>query len=300
MKRIKVIGFDMDYTIVRYKSKHFEQATYDITIDKLVKSFGYPKALKNFKFDFNLAIRGLALDRELGNVIKVSKFGKVKQSFHGTVEQDYESLQNHYRGLSIDLASDRYVTIDTSFSIAHAALYSQMVDYMDANPNKILKSYREVEKEIKAAIDIAHRDNTLKSVVIDDIKKFIIPDPDTVKVLERFKKAGKKIWVITNSDYEYTKVMLDYTINPYLKDHENWMELFELVITSAQKPRFFTDSPELFKIHPETGFMKSFFGPIEPGCYHGGNATLLQEEFNYSGEDILYIGDHIYGDIVTL
>jgi hypothetical protein len=41
-------------------------------------------------------------------------------------------------------------------------------------------------------------------------------------------------------------------------------------------------------------------GPIVPGIYQGGNAKKFTEHLNVSGDEILYIGDHIYGDIVRL
>ena len=45
MKKIKAIGFDMDYTLVRYKDEEFESASYDNTIEKLVTWKTYAKAV---------------------------------------------------------------------------------------------------------------------------------------------------------------------------------------------------------------------------------------------------------------
>jgi FMN phosphatase YigB (HAD superfamily) len=42
MKRIKAIGFDMDYTIVRYQSEEFERFTHQEVLKKLV-SENYPQ-----------------------------------------------------------------------------------------------------------------------------------------------------------------------------------------------------------------------------------------------------------------
>ena len=38
MKSIKAIGFDMDYTLARYKQEAFEKLAYDETIKKLVQN----------------------------------------------------------------------------------------------------------------------------------------------------------------------------------------------------------------------------------------------------------------------
>ena len=39
---------------------------------------------------------------------------------------------------------------------------------------------------------------------------------------------------------------------------------------------------------------------IEKGIFQGGNAKTLTQVMDLNEEDILYIGDHIYGDIVRL
>ena len=54
------------------------------------------------------------------------------------------------------------------------------------------------------------------------------------------------------------------------------------------------------KVDPDTGLMQNYDKKIEPGIYQGGYATRLQEDFELSGDEILYLGDHIYGDIVKL
>ena len=89
-------------------------------------------------------------------------------------------------------------------------------------------------------------------------------------------------------------------MTPFLKDHKHWSELFNLVITSAMKPKFFTDKLPLLQVDPKTGLMKNHHGPILDGIYQGGNAGTLQKNSALSGEQILYLGDHIYGDVLSI
>jgi hypothetical protein len=119
-------------------------------------------------------------------------------------------------------------------------------------------------------------------------------------LLERYKRYGKKLLVITNSDFSYTKLLLDYTINPFLKDHKDWSELFEITITLSSKPRFFTTKTAFLKIDPKTGFMTNAEGKITKGIYQGGFAGKLQKDLGLEGDEILYLGDHIYGDVVSI
>src|SRR5215211_4580253 len=83
MKQIAAIGFDMDYTLVRYDSEAFEEMTYKEILKKLIEIKKYPETLNKLKFQFNLAIRGLVIDKPHGNVLKLSTYSRVKHAYHG-------------------------------------------------------------------------------------------------------------------------------------------------------------------------------------------------------------------------
>jgi hypothetical protein len=125
-------------------------------------------------------------------------------------------------------------------------------------------------------------------------------DEGIVQTIERLRKYGKKLWIITNSDYNYSKALLDYAINPFLKDHETWQDVFEITITLSFKPGFFTDKSLFLKVDPDTGLMENYDKKVLPGIYQGGYATKLQKDMGLADDEILYLGDHIYGDIVKL
>ena len=301
MKQIAAIGFDMDYTLVRYDSEAFEEMTYKEIQKKLIETKKYPAVTGQLKFKFNLAIRGLVIDKPHGNVLKLSTYSKVKHAYHGLKEMDFKDQQKIYQGLVIDLNdSDRYSIVDTTFSISYCVLYMQMIDLKDKHPELNLPDYKTIEQDILEALDISHRDGSLKSQVKKSVKKYILQDPLIVSALERFKKHGKKLWVITNSDYEYSKLLLDYSINPFLKEHKHWSELFNIVVTAASKPKFFTDKMPLLQVDPSTGLMRNHHGKIEDGIYQGGTAQTIQKSSGLTGEQILYLGDHIYGDVLSI
>ena len=91
MKKIKAIGFDMDYTIVRYNTEAFERFTHQATLKKLVTEKNYPEEILALEFDFNRVIQGLVIDKKKGNLLKVSRFGKVKSSYHGLSPIDFKA-----------------------------------------------------------------------------------------------------------------------------------------------------------------------------------------------------------------
>ncbi len=300
LKRIKYIGLDMDHTLIKYNSEAFEQLSHSIMVTKLVSSRGYPEIVKDLKFHFDKAIRGLVIDRKKGNLIKVNRHCSIKASFHGTQAIDFKTQQKMYKSTYIDLGDSDYMAVDTTFSISLAILYAQLVDLKNHNPTLKFPDYAIMADDVLAVLDESHRDGSLKIEVKNNLSKYIVKDGKVVTDLEKYKKHGKKIFILTNSDFYYSKLLLDYAINPFLKDHQSWENLFELVITFAQKPKFFFSDYKFLQIDPKTGLMSNFDSKLIPGIYQGGNATKFTTDLGVQGDEILYVGDHIYGDILRL
>lgn len=299
LKKIRHIGLDMDHTLVRYKSLNFERLSHNKVLEKLIKR-GYPEGIKNLQFDDNLAIRGLVIDRHKGNLLKLNRYTAIRASYHGLKPLDFKAHQKIYRSTYIDLSTGDYMAVDTFFSYSLAVLYTQLVEMKDAEPNLRFPDYSVMADDVLDAVDEAHRDGSLKEEVKNNLDHYIIKDPELVAGLEKFKKHGKKIFILTNSDYHYTKLLLDYAITPFLKEHKSWLDLFEFVITFAQKPKFFYEGNRFLRVNPEDGTMTNVEDRLMPGVYQGGNAKKFTTDLGLEGDDILYIGDHIYGDILRL
>ena len=298
LSQIKAIGFDMDYTLVEYHTRQFEAYVHQSVLECLVKHKGYTKEILSLSFDYDQVIQGLVIDRSAGNILKLSRFGKVKQAFHGTKELTYSEIKRIYNNRVIELNDRNIQSLDTSFSIANGVLFLQLVDLINAE--KIPATYTKLSYDIKEMIDLIHRDGSLKQEIINNKKKYVIQNPKTAEYLERLKKDGKKLLLITNSDYLYSNKMMEYAFDPYLKEHKSWRDLFQVVITFAMKPRFFTGSAPFLKVSPDTGLMENYEGSVESGIYQGGNANQLQADIGIEGEDFLYLGDHIFGDVVSI
>jgi HAD superfamily 5'-nucleotidase-like hydrolase len=299
MKKIKMIGLDMDHTLIRYHSEHFEALVYKLIKDELVKLKHYPETIKKLTFHYDDAIRGLVIDSKNGNTLKLSRYAAIRQSYHGTELISYAAQQKIYRSTYVDLSDPNYMVIDTSFSIAFCVLYSQLVDLKDTLSEE-LPSYQTLAQDVQYCVDKVHSDGSLKTIIRENLNKYVIKDEAVVAGLRHYIDHGKKIFILTNSEYTYTKVLLDYAITPYLKEGESWQSLFEYVITFANKPRFFYDNLRFLSVSPETGSLKNHFGALVPGVYQGGNAKQFTEQLDIKGDEILYIGDHIYGDILRL
>ena len=298
MKKIKAIGLDMDYTLVRYNTEKFEQFVHELVLKKLVELKNYPKEILNFKFQFNLVIQGLIIDKIHGNLLQVSRYGKVKIARHGTKEMKYEDQKKLYKNNVIDLSSDNFQSLDTNFSISNGILYSQLVDFKEEKGN--LPDFFTIASDVRFVIDIAHSDGSLKGHAIRNIGKYMIQDPDVSKLLERFKRFNKKLILATNSEWDWTKKLMEYSIDPFLKEHKSWMDLFDISICFCSKPNFFMNKNMFLKIDPDTGTMTNLQGKLINGIYQGGWAGKLQDDLGLSGDEILYLGDHIFGDVLSL
>ena len=299
LRKIKYIGLDMDHTLVRYNTQAFEGLAYQGMLTKLVSDKGYPEEVKNLEMDFSSVIRGLVVDANKGNLLKVSRHGAIRVSLHGTQKISFQQQQRDYHGTYVDLSLPDFSSIDTAFSISVAILFAQLVDLKDVKPNQY-PEYHVMIEDIIEVMDMSHRDDSLKSIVRENMKDYIIQEPEVAEGLERFKKHGKKLFILTNSDFHYSKALLEYAIDPFLKEHKSWMDLFDYTITLSRKPRFFFDKQNFLKVNPVDGTMTNYDADLVPGIYQGGCADLFEKSLNISGEDVLYVGDHIYGDIVRL
>ncbi len=299
MKKIKLIGLDMDHTLIRYHSEAFETLVYQLVTEQLVALKNYPVEIKEFVFNYHDAIRGLVIDTQNGNILKLSRYGAIRHSFHGTQSIPFSEQQRIYRSTYVDLRDPNYMPIDTSFSIAFCVLYSQLVDLKDSLGER-LPHYSMIAADVQYCVDKVHSDGSLKQIIASNLERYVIREKAVVDGLKHYLQHGKKIFILTNSDYFYSRLLLDYAITPFLKPGESWRDLFEYVITLANKPRFFYDNLRFLAIDSVTGLMKNCEGILAPGIYQGGNAKKFTEAVGMRGDEILYIGDHIYGDIVRL
>ena len=62
----------MDYTLIQYDVNAWEGKAYDYCRSNL-EAQGYPT--QGLSFDPNLVVRGLIIDKDLGNLVKVDRFG---------------------------------------------------------------------------------------------------------------------------------------------------------------------------------------------------------------------------------
>ena len=294
LRSIQAVGCDMDYTLVHYNTEVWEARAYEYAQQRLLDR-NWPVA--GLRFDRELSSIGLVVDVEFGNLVMVNRFGHVRRASHGTKMLSYEECRQVYTTAPVDLDDDRWQFVDTLFSLSETCLFSQLVDLLDKGKLEQGMSYRELYAHVRAAMDATHLEGRLKAEIIADPARYVVLDEELPLTLLDLKQAGKKLMLITNSEWEYTRGMMSYTFDRFLNGG-SWRDLFDLVVVSARKPSFFSGDNPVFRVVDESGLLRPHLGPLQLGeVYLGGNARLVERSLSLRGEDILYFGDHIYADV---
>lgn len=305
MDQVHIIGFDMDYTLALYNQPQMDALSMQSVIHKLIQQKGYPAEIRNLPYDMSFAARGLVIDRHMGNVLKIDRYGYVSIGYHGTRLMHPQERETLYEQQRIQLESSRFAFIDTLFALPEAVLFSNLVDFLDKSQNILslpaeerLNRYNALWQDVRACMDEAHRDNTLKSIITANISSYIHKDPALPATLHRLRCAGKRLFLLTNSGFDYTQHLMSFLLDNTMPNYPSWQHYFDLVIVESNKPTFFKES---------CPFLKADGQPLTQGeslkrlhVYKGGNAADLQAQFRVSGDHILYVGDHIYGDMLRV
>jgi 5'-nucleotidase len=305
MDTIEMLGFDMDYTLALYHQDRLEQLSIELTLGKLIEKHGYPEVIRTLHYDPRWAIRGVMVDRQRGNVFKLDRHSYVGRCYHGVRELTSDERKGTYRNEKINLSDDRFEWIDTLFGLPEAVMYVTLVDWADRELGGT--DYDKLFNDIRTAIDEAHRDDTLKSVIKADLPSFIVKDPLLAETLHKFRSSGKKLFLLTNSLYDYTSVVMSYLLDGERKAYPSWRNYFDIVIVGGAKPAFFNELRPFVQIDPATGAPLASASNGEgikhlsrDKVYQGGNVIAFEQMTGVRGEQVLYIGDHIYGDILRL
>lgn len=297
LRSIKAVGFDMDYTLIHYHVAKWEARVYAHMQARLLE-IGWP--VGELRFDAELFAQGLVLDVDLGNVVKCNRFGQITHASHGTQMLDFDLCRRCYRQDRVDLRLPRWVFLNTLFALSEACIFAQCVDLLDEGRLPV-RGYHDLYAAVRDALDETHVEGTLKAEIVADPATFVDVDPLLPQTLLDLQAAGKKLLLITNSEWSYTQAMMRYAFDPLLPKGTTWRDLFELTIVQASKPRFFTAKQPVFAIdpaHEDTGLLRPHGGPLLPsGVYLGGHVGLVEEFLGSGHEEVLYVGDHIFSDI---
>lgn len=297
LRAIKAIGYDMDYTLIHYHHREWEGRAYAHLQQRLLGQ-GWP--VGDLRFEPDRVMRGLIIDKALGNILKVNRFGYVKSSMHGTKPLSMEDQRQLYTGTLVDLAdTNRYVFLNTLFEISEGCMYAQLVDLLDERKLPEVLGYDALYRKVRHTLDRAHVEGELKAEILAKPHLYVDLDPALPLTLLDQREAGKKLLLITNSEWSYTNAMMTYAFDRFLPEGVTWRDLFALVVVSSKKPAFFQTNTLMFEVVGDDGpTLRPVEGvPVEGKVYFGGRAELVEKALGVDGDQILYVGDHMFGDV---
>jgi 5'-nucleotidase len=294
MTSVKWIGFDMDYTLAIYDQARMDSLQVDATVERLVKR-GYPSYLGKLEYDYRFPIRGLLVDKRHGHILKMNRFKVVRKGWHGMKPLPKETVRELYTQQRIHPQTSRYHWIDTLFSLSEVTAYAAIIEALERRGEKV--DYAQLFVDVRESIDEAHRDGTIYANVLPDPSKFILKDPHLAETLHKLRSSGKKLFLLTNSPWSYTDAVMKYLLGGAMNEYPSWRHYFDIAVVAAQKPTWFKEGRPLMERDGDV--LRDISGPLERGkIYEGGNLKDFERMLEVPGSSVLYVGDHIYGDML--
>jgi 5'-nucleotidase len=289
MNKIKAIGFDMDYTLIEYKSPEYETLAFDMAITRL-QDVGYPKGIATIKYDASFPTRGLLFDKKYGNIIKVDGFGNILEVFHGFSCLTLAAIGERYPNKYAPASDPGYHILNTLFELPEVYILAALVDYFDNHKEykrtqtgveygSLEISYESIQQDVRQAFDWLHREGQLKTRTLEDLDKYVAKEPKLPAMLDRLRQFGIIVFLATNSGYKYTDHLMRHALESP-SSRRTWKTFFDYIFVDAQKPKFFQEGTTLREVDEATGSLK--LGHIQPHkglekskVYAGGSSELL-------------------------
>ncbi|XP_043790332.1 cytosolic purine 5'-nucleotidase isoform X3 [Apis laboriosa] len=316
LENIKFYGFDMDYTLAEYKSPEYEQLGFTLLKDRLV-SLGYPEEIKAFEYDPSFPVRGLWFDSLYGNLLKVDAYGNILVCVHGFEFLKHSQVYELYPNKFLQLDESRVYVLNTLFNLPESYLLACLIDFFTNSrqyiPDKtgvkegeLTMTFKSIFQDVRNAVDWIHLHGNLKTKTMENLDLYVKKDRRLPMFLNRIRESGAKIFLLTNSEYVFTNKIMTYLFDfPHGakpdEPHRNWKTYFDTIVVDARKPLFFGEGTILRQVDTKTGALKlgTHKGPLHTGeVYSGGSCDVFTELIGAKGKDVLYIGDHIFGDIL--
>ncbi|KAL1505223.1 hypothetical protein ABEB36_004837 [Hypothenemus hampei] len=316
LENIKFYGFDMDYTLAEYKSPHYEKLGFDLVKRHMV-SIGYPQEISEFEYDPSFPVRGLWFDTLYGNLLKVDAYGNILVAVHGFEFLKHSRIYELYPNKFITLDESRVYVLNTLFNLPETYLLACLIDFFTNSPDytktdtgvkwgELLMSYQSIFQDVRNAVDFVHLRGELKQHTTENLEKYVKKDERLPTFLARLRESGAKTFLLTNSDYNFTNRIMTYLFDfPHGakpdEPHRSWQTYFDIVVVDACKPLFFGEGTILRQVDTATGALRVGIhtGPFQKDhVYSGGSCDVFTKFIGAKGKDVLYVGDHIFGDIL--
>ncbi|XP_055637582.1 5'-nucleotidase domain-containing protein 1 isoform X1 [Toxorhynchites rutilus septentrionalis] len=314
------VGFDLDNTLLRYQIGNMMELEYEIMSKFLVEQRGYSGKYLLQAPDIDFLQKGLIIDFERGNVLKVGPDGTIHQATHGTQkmveseiiayygdEKKWEVTTEYCENMLVAWngpLSEKMRTVLDYFDICATLLFGRIIDTLDEDSHERIGRYNIWPDVLDALVYMYSREHFglgvggyFQSLTEQPEKYLQKASPKVVSWLRELKKT-KTTFLVTGSHIDFANFTASYALGP------DWSELFDVVVGYAKKPGFFTGAK------PFVGLQNAVeTDPLTPsqlernGIYSQGNwrdLTVLLERLSHKTKPrYLYIGDNLIQDVYT-
>lgn len=312
------VGFDLDNTLCEYRIGPMVQMIYDVLSDYLLKNYDYSAAHLHQPIDYDFFQRGLFLDTEKGNILKINGNGQILRATHGTKFMSDDEIVSVYGPSRTWTVTNLFIQnfIDTwngpvsekirplldYFDIPVSLVFGRCIDGIDEVCRP--QTYNVWPDVLNGLIYMYSRENfsTNSGDFFPKLKStpslYYNKCPDYVLDWLRELKKTKKVFLISGSNVDYANFSATQSLG------DNWKELFDVAIFYSRKPGFFTlDRP----YHSTDSQMLNECDVVENiqfgNVYSQGNwkqlYNLLKKETGKPQPKSLYVGDNVLQDVVA-
>lgn len=324
-----VVGFDLDGTLLRYDLNNMVVLEHELLKEFLVYERNYPKELICQKFQGDFLQKGLIIDCQRGNILKLSENGTILKASHGTRfmtddaicqvygdERKWDIAQEYIKDpLSAwnGPIAEKLRTLLDYFDIGASLVFAQTVDILDKlSPNEYAlgrNDYKIWPDMLAGLIRIYSREYFAsgESAYFEALKgnpdKYLLKtNKSVIKLLKDLKASGKALYLLTGSNIDFADFTASYALGPH------WRELFDYIIGFAKKPGFFFAQRQFLKIknlREIEGSELPLNNLLKPNsCYSQGNWQQLKESMckqilrkDPKQVRSLYVGDNLIQDV---
>lgn len=312
------IGFDLDNTLVRYNVTNLMHMEYEMLATFMVDKRGYNKKLLKPLTDNDLDFmqKGLLLDFEKGNILKVGSDSIIHKACHGMHVLSKEQIKKIYpeqRWEFTDIfcnnaldawngpLSHKVRSVLDYFDVPASLVFARAVDVLDEECESHQDKYNIWPDVLDGMVYMFSIDNFesgkgLFGHIKENPEKYLHKTNITaiISSLQQIK-PGMMTFLLTGSNVDYANFIANYAFGKELQF------IFDIVVCFTKKPGFFTaDRPFLDVVqNKNTDIISQRLERSK--IYSQGNWKGLQEFFSRTTEKenprCLYIGDNLIQDI---
>ncbi len=274
---VDAVGFDLDHTLAIYDDPAVNALAMAEAQEFLVTERGYQPGdvvVDPQRGDFEAA-RALALDLASAHVVKLDAERRVRVARRAGAWVDGIAP-----GEPLPDARAQVHPLSSPFDVPTMWLFEALTRAHATGRGARAFDPARACLDARQMLDRSHTQGELKGRLVRDLARFVAPVDGVAARLAHWRRAGKTLFVVTNSEFDYATHVLDLVVGPA------WRSLFTVVSMSSAKPRFFDRATDHRRALAH-----------DAAVLEGAHVDEIEARIGVRGERVLYVGDNAHSDI---